>query len=65
MVLSNSFATPWTVACQAPLFMGFPRQEYWNELSLPSPEDIPKTGIEPSSPDLQADSLLLSHQGTS
>ena len=36
-VVSNSFVTPWTVAVQAPLSMGFPRQEYWNGLSFPSP----------------------------
>ena len=35
--MSNSFATPWTVARQTPLHMGLPRQEYWNGLSLPSP----------------------------
>ena len=50
--------TPWTVALQAPLSMGFPRQEYWNELPLPSPGDLPDPGIEPRSPALQADSLL-------
>ena len=51
------FATPWTVACQAPLSMGFSRQEYWSELSCPPPEDLPNPGIEPGSPALQADSL--------
>ena len=53
------FMTPWTVACQVPLSMGFPRQEYW--LSFPSPGDLPNPGIEPTSPvspALQADSLL-------
>ena len=49
--------TPWTVACQAPLSMEFSRQEYWNELPFPSPEDLPDSGIEPRSPALQADSL--------
>ena len=47
--------------------MGFPRQEYWNGLSFPSPGDHPDPGIEPESPvspGLQADSLLLSHQGS-
>ena len=60
-------ATPWTIACQAPLSMGFPRQEYWSGLSLPSPEDLPKPGIKPvsaASPILQADPLPLSHQGS-
>ena len=37
------------VACQAPLFMGFPRQEYWNGLPFPSPGDLPNPGIEPMS----------------
>ena len=41
--------TPWTVARQAPLFMGFPRQEYWNGLPLPSPGDLPNSGIKPES----------------
>ena len=44
------FATPWTVAHQAPLSMGFLRQEYWSGLPLPSPGDLPDTGIEPASP---------------
>ena len=39
--MSDSFAAPWTVACLAPLFMGFLRQGYWNELPFPSPEDRP------------------------
>ena len=41
---------------------GFPGQEYWGELPFPFPRDLPKTGIEPESPALQADSFLLSHQ---
>ena len=41
------FETPWTVACQAPLSMGFPRQEYWHGLPFPSPRDLPEWGIEP------------------
>ena len=51
------FATPWTVACQAPLSMGFSRQEYWSGLPFPSPEDLSDSGIEPRSPSLQADAL--------
>ena len=47
-VVSNS-ATPWTVACQAPLSMGFSRQEYWSGLPCPSPRDLPNPGIEPAS----------------
>ena len=46
------FATPWTVAYHAPLSMGFSRQEYWNGLPLPSPEDLPNPRIEPGSPAL-------------
>ena len=45
------FATPWTVAYQAPS-MGFSRQEYWGGLPLPSPGDLPDPGIEPRSPTL-------------
>ena len=52
-----TLATPWTVACQPPLSMGFSRQEYWSGLPLPSPEDLPDPGIEPRSPALQAASL--------
>ena len=45
-------ATLWTVAHQAPVSMGFSRQEYWSGLSFPSPEDLPDQGIEPGSPAL-------------
>ena len=44
------FATPWAVARQAPLSVGFPRQEYWSGLPFPPPGDIPEPGIEPESP---------------
>ena len=44
--------------------MGFSRQEYWNELPVSSPGDLPDPGIKPLSPALQVDSLLLSHQGS-
>ena len=50
-VMSDSAMT-WTVAHQAPLSMGFPRQEYWSRLPLPSPGDLPDPGIEPTSPAL-------------
>ena len=43
------FATPWTAALQAPLSMGFPRQEYWNGLPFPSPWNLPDPGIESES----------------
>ena len=49
------FVTPWTVAHQVPLSMGFSRQEYWSGLPFPSPGDLPNLGIEPGSPALQAD----------
>ena len=42
-------ATLWTIACQAPLFMGFSRQEYWSGLLCPSPGDLPDPGIKPVS----------------
>ena len=51
------FATPWTVACQAPPSMGFSRQECWSGLPFPSPGHLPDPGIEPGSPTLQADAL--------
>ena len=51
------FATPWTVARQAPLSMGFSRQECWSGLPFSSLEDLPDPGIEPGSPALWADSL--------
>ena len=54
-------ATLWTVAHQAPLSMGFSRQEYWSGLPCPSPGDRPNSRIEPVSPALQADSLPPSH----
>ena len=52
-----TFATPWTVARQAPLSMGFSRREYWSGLPFPSPEDLPNPGIQPRSRALQANSL--------
>ena len=57
------FATPWTVAHQAPLSMGFSRQEYWSGLPFPSPGDLPIPGIEPMSPELQADALTSEPSG--
>ena len=50
--MSDSFSTPWTVAHQTPLSMGFARQEYSSVLPFPSPGDIPHPGIEPESPAL-------------
>ena len=48
-----TLATPWTVALQAPLSMGFPRREYCSELPFPSPGDLPDPEIQPASPALQ------------
>ena len=52
VTMSDSFATPWTVACQASLPIGFPRQEYWSGLPLPSPRSLPDPRTEPVSPAL-------------
>ena len=52
---------PLELVRQAPLSMGFSRQEYWSGLPFPSPENFPNPGIEPASPALQVDSLPLSH----
>ena len=49
--------TPWTVVCQAPLSMGFSRQEYWSGLSCPPSGYLPDPGIKPGSPALQAHCL--------
>ena len=53
-----TLVTAWTVACQAPLSMGFSRQEYWNGLPFPSPGDLLNPEIKTGSPALQPDSLL-------
>ena len=57
------FATPWTIAHQAFLSMGLSRQEYWSGLPGPSPGDLPDPGMEPTSPALQVDALLLEPSG--
>ena len=57
------FATPWTVTYQAPLSMGFSRQEYWRGLPFPSPRDLRDIGIEPRSPAFQADALTAEPPG--
>ena len=62
--VGSDSATPWTVACQAPLSVGFSRQEYWSGFPFPSPGDFPNPGIEPKCPALQVDSLPVSHQGS-
>ena len=62
--MSDSFATPWTVMHQAPLSMGFPRQEYWSGLPFPSPGDLPDPGIKPTSPALAGGFFPLNHVGS-
>ena len=57
------FATPWTIAYQAPPSMRFPRQEYWSGLPFPSPGDLPDPGIEPETPAFQADALISEPPG--
>ena len=64
LVICNS-ATLWTIAHQAPLSMGFFRQEYCSGLPFPSPGHIPDPGIEPRPPALQEDSLLREDECTS
>ena len=59
------FASPWSTAHQAPLSMGFSRQEYWSGLPCPPPGDLPEPGVEPTSPEspgFQAISLPLRHR---
>ena len=58
------FATPWTVAHQAPPSMGFSRQEYWNGLPFPSPGDLPDLGIKPCLLYCRQILYRLSHQGS-
>ena len=57
--------TPWTIACQAPLSMGFSRQEYWSGLPFPSPGDLSNPGIEPASPALAGGFLITTTDSTS
>ena len=57
------FVTPWTIACQAPLSKVFSRQEYWSGLPFPLPGYLPKPGIKPVSPALQAMSLSTEPPG--
>ena len=59
-----TFATTWTVECQAPLSMGFSRQEYWSGLPFPSPGDLPDSGSEPGLPHCRQILYQLSYEGT-
>ena len=64
--LCLTLATPWTVACQAPVSIAFLRQEYWSGVPFPPPGDLPIPGTEPASPAspaLQADSLPIELPG--
>ena len=58
-----TLTTPWTMACQAPLSVGFSREEYWSGLPFPLPGDLPNPGVEPGSPALQAGSLPAEPSG--
>ena len=57
--------TPWTVARQAPLSMGFPRQEHWSGWPFPPPVDLPDPGTEPSSPALASEFFTTEPPGES
>ena len=61
--VTSDFATPWTVACQAPLSLEFSRQEYWSGWLFPSPWDLPYSGIKPRSPALQQILYCVSQWG--
>ena len=61
--LHLTLATPWTVAHQPPLSMGFPKKEYWSGLPFLSPGDLPDPGIEPGSPASEADALTSEPPG--
>ena len=58
-----TIGNPWTVTHQAPLAMGFSRQEYWSGSPFSSPEDLSSPGVEPRSPVLQADFLRFEPAG--
>ena len=59
--MSDASVTLWTIACQAPLSMGFPRQEYYSKLSFPTPGDLPDPGIELMSPASLLQTQILYH----
>ena len=61
--LCPTLVTPWAVALQAPLSMGFSRQDYWSGLPFPCKGDLPDPGIKPRSPALRSDSLPTKLQG--
>ena len=57
LLVRSDSVTPWTVACQAPLSLGFSKQKYWTGLPFPSPGDLPEAGIKRGCPTMTADSL--------
>ena len=61
--MSDSFVTLWTEAYQAPLSMGFPRQEYWSALPFPSPGDLPDPGIKSKCPVLAGGFFMVESPG--
>ena len=63
LLLSNSFEAPWTVACQSPLSMGFPRQEHWSGLPFPSLGHLPDPEIQPEAPALAGGFFTSGHLG--
>ena len=63
-VVSDPFVTPWTVAHQVPLSMGFSKQEFWSGLPFPSPGDLADPEIKPHLPHWQVGSLPLNHRGS-
>ena len=65
LIRGQLFITPWTVVPQAPLSTGFSRKEYWSGLPVPPPEDLPDSGMAPTSPALACGFLPLSHPRSS
>ena len=63
LVVSDSFAIPWTAAYQAPLSTEIPRQEYWSGFLFPCPGDLPDSGIEPASPALAGEFFTTETRG--
>ena len=63
-IVSDSLATPWTVACQSLVSMGFSRQEHWSGLPFSSPGNLPDPGIEPGSPELAGGCFIPGHEGS-
>ena len=62
-IMSDSFVTAWTLACQALLSTGFPRQEYWSGLQFLSPWDLPDLGVKPASPEFAGGFFTIESSG--